>query len=92
MALVYKMVPNGGIGEGTEGAEEVCSLMWGVTVLTCQTVPPAPRSEAPRDWTTNQRVHVERPSALTTYVAEVGLVGYQWEEQSLGLRGFDTPV
>ena len=30
---------------------------------------------APRDWTTNQRVHMEGPMALATYVAEDGLVG-----------------
>jgi hypothetical protein len=35
---------------------------------------------APGDWTTNQRVHMERPMTLDTYVAEDGLVGCQWEE------------
>jgi hypothetical protein len=29
---------------------------------------------APRDWTNNQRVHMERPVVLATYVAEDGLV------------------
>ena len=29
-------VPDGGVGEGTEGAEEVCSPMGGVTVPTGQ--------------------------------------------------------
>jgi hypothetical protein len=38
------------------------------------------RPGAPRDWTNNQRVHVEQPMALATYVAEDGPVGYQWEE------------
>jgi hypothetical protein len=33
-------VPDGGVGEGTEGAEEVCSLMEGATVLIGQTPPP----------------------------------------------------
>ena len=56
------------------------------TVSTDQT----PR--APRDWTTNQRVHMEGPMALATYVAEDGLVGHQWEERPLGLRVFDAPV
>jgi hypothetical protein len=30
--------------------------------------------------------------ALAAYVAEDGLVGYQWEERPLGLRVFDVPV
>jgi hypothetical protein len=30
--------------------------------------------------------------ALVAYVVEDGLVGYQWEEQPLGLTGFDAPV
>ena len=29
---------------------------------------------------------------LATYVAEDGLVGYQWEERPLGLRVFKAPV
>ena len=48
--------------------------------------------ELPGDWTTNQSVHMKGPIAPATYVAEDGLVGYQWEEQPLGLRGFDAPV
>jgi hypothetical protein len=47
---------------------------------------------APRDWTTNQRTHMEGPMAPAVYVAEDGLVGYQWEEQFLGLRVFNAPV
>jgi hypothetical protein len=43
---------------------------------------------APRDWTTNNRVHI----APATYVAEDGLVEHQWEEWPLGLRGFNAPV
>jgi hypothetical protein len=81
-------VPDGRVGEETEGAEGVCSPMEGATVSTGQTPPPG----APRDWTTNQRVHMEGPMALATYVAEDGLVGHQWEEKPLGLRGFDAPV
>jgi hypothetical protein len=56
------------------------------TVLTGQT----PR--APRDWTNNQRLHMEGPMVLATYVAEDGLVGYQWKERPLGLRVFDAPM
>jgi hypothetical protein len=37
---------------------------------------------APGDWTTNQRVHMERPMAPTSYVAEDGLVERHWEEWS----------
>ena len=44
------------------------------------------------DWTTNQRVHMEGPMALASYVADDALVGHQWEEWPLGLRGFDAPV
>ena len=47
---------------------------------------------APGDWTTNQRVHMEGPMALATYVAEDGLVGHQWVEWPLGLKLFDAPV
>ena len=39
----------------------------------------------PKDWTTNQRIHMERPMVLATYVAEDGLVGHQWEERPLVL-------
>jgi hypothetical protein len=46
--------------------------------------PDPPR--ASKDWTTNQRIHMEEPMVLATYVAEDGLVGHQWEEESLGLR------
>jgi hypothetical protein len=81
-------VPDRGVGEGTEGAEGLRSLMEGATMSTGQTPPP----RAPRDWTTNQRVHIEGPMALDTFVTEYGLVGHQWEERSLGLRVFDVPV
>jgi hypothetical protein len=62
---------------GIEGAEVVCSTMEGATVSTGQ-IPPTP--ELPRDWTTNQRVQMERPMTKATYVAEDGLVEHQWEE------------
>lgn len=61
-------VSSGGVGEGTEGAEGVCSNMVGATVSTGQT---------PWDCTTNQRVHIEGPIAPATRVAEDGLVGHQ---------------
>jgi hypothetical protein len=49
--------------------------MQGATVSTGQT------PGDPRDWTTNQRAHMEGPMAPAAYVAEVGLVEHQWEEQ-----------
>jgi hypothetical protein len=47
---------------------------------------------APGHWTTNQRVHMEGPMAPAKYVAVDGLVGHQWEQWPLGLRGIDAPV
>jgi hypothetical protein len=44
------------------------------------------------DWATNQKIYMEGPMALATYVAEDGLVGHQWEERSSGLRVFDASV
>ena len=32
---------------------------------------------APRDWITNQRVYMEGPMVLATYVSDDGLVGHQ---------------
>jgi hypothetical protein len=49
-------------------------------------------SRAPRDWTTNRRIHMEPLMALAAYVAEDVLVGHQWEERPLGLRVFNVPV
>ena len=51
-----------------------------------------PDAEARGDWTTHQRVHIERFMALAVYVAEDGLVGHQWEERCLILWGFDASV
>jgi hypothetical protein len=48
-----------------------------------QSRPPA----APRDWTTNQRIHMEQPILLATYVAEDGLVG----GEALGPEGVRCP-
>ena len=47
---------------------------------------------APRDWITNQRIHMERITALATNVAENDFVEHQWEERPFGLRVFNTPV
>ena len=52
--------------------------------------PPTPR--APKDRTTNQRIHMEGHRSSAAYVSEGGLVLHQWEEWPLGLRGFDAPV
>ena len=79
-------VPDGGVGEGTEGAERVCSSMEEAAVSTGQT------PVAPSDWTTNQRIHMHGSMALAAHVAEDGLVGHQWVERPLGLRVFDDPV
>jgi hypothetical protein len=55
-----------------------------------QARPPAPR--APRAWTINQRIHMEKPMELATEdVEEDGHVGHQWEERPLGLKVFDAP-
>jgi hypothetical protein len=74
-------VPDGVAGEGTEGAEGVCSPMEGATVSTGLTP-----LELLGNWTTNQRVHAEGPMTLGTYVAEDGLVGHQWDERPKGVR------
>jgi hypothetical protein len=44
------------------------------------------------DWTTNQRIHMERLMVLVTCVAEDRLVRHQWEERPSGLRVFNAPV
>jgi hypothetical protein len=65
-------VPDGGVGEGTEGAGGGgCSPMGGATVSTSR--PP----RTPGDWTINQRVHMEGRIALAVYVIADGLVGHQ---------------
>ena len=79
-------VLNGRVGEGTEGAEGICSPMEGATVSTSQT------PGAPRDWTTNQRVHMEGSMAPVTYVAEDGLVWHQWEGRPLLLWRLNAPA
>ena len=55
-------------------------LRWGNKILTeeiwRQSMEQRLKERAPGDWTTNQRVHMEGPMALATYVGEDGLVGY----------------
>jgi hypothetical protein len=58
-------VPDGAIREETEGNDEVCSPMEEQLAR-----PPG----APRDWTTNQRVHMEGPMAPTAYVQRMALL------------------
>jgi hypothetical protein len=79
-------VPDGGIKERTEGDEGVCNPKGRTRISTRET----PR--APRDLTTNQRVHMYGSMAPVAYVSEDGLVGHQWEERSLVLRRLDAPV
>ena len=71
--------------KGLKELRVFCSPMEGATVSTSQT----PWSS--RDWSINQRVHMEGPMAQAAYVAEDDL-GHQWEERPLGLRGFYAPV
>jgi hypothetical protein len=78
--------PKGGVGEGTEGAEGVCSP---IGEQHCQ---PARLPGVPGDWNSNQRIHMEGHVVLAAYKAEDGLVWHQWEEWPLGLRVFDAPV
>ena len=79
-------IPNGGVIERTEGGEGVCSPTEGATVSTDQT------ARAPGDSITNQRIHMQEPMALATYMADDGLVKHQWEERPLVLRRLNAPV
>jgi hypothetical protein len=81
-------VPDGGVGEGTEGPEGVCSPMEGAAVSTGQ----IPQSSWGLNHQLRNGIHMERPVVLATYVAEDALVGHQWEERPLGLKVFDAPV
>ena len=80
-------VPDGGAGEGNEGAEGVYSHMEGATVSTGQTPWSSPGTGSP-----TKEYSRRLPMALATYVAEDRLVGHQWEERPLGLRVFNAPV
>ena len=53
---------------------------------------PTSTPRAPRDQNTNQRKHLVGLMAPAAYVAEDGLICYQWEERPLFLRRLDTPV
>ena len=67
--------------------------LWGFSTpwkeQQCQPTRPL---RAPRDWTTNQRIHMEGPMVLVTYVAEDGLVGHQWEKRPMDQKVFDPLV
>ena len=58
-----RRVPDGRVGEGTEGAEGICNPKWGATVSTSQT------PGAPRDWTSNQKVHKKGQILKSTNVS-----------------------
>jgi hypothetical protein len=58
-----------GVGEWTEGDEEICSLM----VRNNSVNGPG----ATRDWTTNQIVHMEGPMPPAAYVEGKELIGHQ---------------
>jgi hypothetical protein len=60
-------VPSGGVGEGTVGAEGVCSSLGGAIVSIDQTL----RSS----WGLDQRVHMEGPMAPAPYVALLDISG-----------------
>ena len=67
-------VLDGGVGEETEEAEGFCSLMKGATVSTGQTFKSSQgQDHQPKN--THGRTHG------SSYVAENGLVGHQWEER-----------
>jgi hypothetical protein len=63
----------------TKGAAGVCNPIGRITISTSRT------PQTPRDYATNQRVHMEGPMAPATNVAEDDLVGHQWEERSFVL-------
>jgi hypothetical protein len=48
-------------------------------------------TEPPGDWTTNQRVHMEGPTAPAVYVVADGLVGTSVGEVALGPVGVRCP-
>jgi hypothetical protein len=73
-------VPNGGVRERTEGAEEVCDSMGRTTTSTQQTPPPQSSQSL-----NHQRVHMERPMAPAACVAEDSIGQHQWMERPLVL-------
>ena len=83
-------VPDGGVKEGTEGAEGVCSPVGGATVSTSQTPPPL---ELPGTGPPTKEYTWKDPWFQPHMWQKMdGLVGHQWEERPLGLRVFDAPV
>jgi hypothetical protein len=75
-------VPNKGVREMTEGAEEVFNPIGRTTISINQTLP----SPAELPWTKPPtRVHMEGTMATAAYVADDGLVKHQWEETQLVL-------
>jgi hypothetical protein len=70
---------NGGVRGRTERAEGVCNPI-GIT-----TNQPTRASRAPKDYTTNQRVHIEQPMAPAPYGGEDGFVWHQRKGRSLVL-------
>ena len=77
-------VLDGGVGEGTEGAEWICSPMEGATVSTGQT-PGAPRTGPPLrvyTWRTTQSVHMEGPPRVYTW-RDPGLRLHVWQRMAL---------
>jgi hypothetical protein len=75
-------IRNEGVRERTERAEEVCNPIGRTKISANQT------SQSSKELNTNKRVHM----TPVTYVAEDGLVGYQWEERPLELLRLDVPV
>ena len=76
-------VSDGGVGEGTEGAEGVLQPHGGGKQQCQPARPPELLGTGPptKEYTWKD-----------PYVAEDILVGHQWEEWPLGLRGFNAPV
>jgi hypothetical protein len=72
-------VPDAGVVVGTEGAEGVCSHMWGATMSTGQ--------NHQNSWGLDHQPNI----TLAAYAAEDGLVSCQWKEWPLGLRWFNAP-
>ena len=89
MAISLPLVDNENSKNNPKGLKELRGFAAPWREQQCQS---ARCPGALRDWTTNQRVHMEGPMALATYVAEDDLVGHQWEERPLGLSVFNAPV
>jgi hypothetical protein len=81
------------LGDWMEESEKEMKELRGFAAPWCEQQCQLARTPGvPGDWNINQRIHMEGPVALVTYVAEDGLVGHQWEERPLDLRVFDAPV